>query len=168
MRVLQFSGSTLLADVANARRRELAGPMEAQVTQSSKSLCTLICQPPGQTCKRPRSCMKRGSTPIGNDLTDSVASTARQFPLRCRLQNLHRGTAPAHRRLRRQSHHHSSHNLRRFYDQLRAGPMAKNLLWRGAQAHITPQQPSRYPLYWFYSTEKSQRDRGHLTYRAED
>jgi transposase len=67
------------------------------------------------------------------------------------------------------------HNLvevRRFHDQLRAGPIAKTLLWRRPKPNYEGTTESfylfegsyftehgHYPLYWFYSSEKSQRDR---------
>jgi transposase len=67
------------------------------------------------------------------------------------------------------------HNLvevRRFHDRLRAAPIAKTLLWRRPKPNYPATTESfylfegnyftehgRYPLYWFYSTEKSQRDR---------
>jgi transposase len=66
------------------------------------------------------------------------------------------------------------HNLvevRRFHDQLRAAPIAKSLLWRRSKPNYPGTTESfdlfegsystehgQYPLYWFYSTEKSQRD----------
>jgi transposase len=75
------------------------------------------------------------------------------------------------------------HNLvevRRFYDQLRAAPIAKTLLWRRPKPNypgITESfylfegnyftEHGRYPLYWIYSTEKSQRDRQSRLERIE-
>jgi transposase len=75
------------------------------------------------------------------------------------------------------------HNLvevRRFHDQLRAAPIAKTLLWRRPKPNYPSTTESfylfegnyftehgRYPLYWFYSTEKSQRDRQSRLERIE-
>ena len=75
------------------------------------------------------------------------------------------------------------HNLvevRRFYDQLRAAPIAKTLLWRRPKPNYPGTTESfylfegnyltehgHYPLYWFYSTEKSQRDRQSRLERIE-
>ena len=75
------------------------------------------------------------------------------------------------------------HNLvevRQFYDQLRAGPIAKSLLWRRPKPNYPGTTESfylfegsystehgGYPLYWFYSTEKSQRDRQSRMERIE-
>jgi transposase len=67
------------------------------------------------------------------------------------------------------------HNLvevHRFHDQLRAAPIPKTLLWRRPKPNYPGTTESfylfegtyftehgSYPIYWFYSTEKSQRDR---------
>ena len=75
------------------------------------------------------------------------------------------------------------HNLlevRRFYDQLRAGPMPKTLLWRRPKPNYPGTTESfhlfdgtyftehgHYPLYWYYSTEKRQRDRKSREERLE-
>jgi len=75
------------------------------------------------------------------------------------------------------------HNLlevRRFYDQLRADPPAKKLLWRRPKPNYPATSESyylfegtyfteqgHYPLYWFYSSEKSQRDRQSRQERLE-
>lgn len=75
------------------------------------------------------------------------------------------------------------HNLvevRRFYEQLRAGPVAKTLLWRRPKPNYPGTTESfylfagsyftehgQYPLYWFYSSEKSQRDRQSREERME-
>lgn len=75
------------------------------------------------------------------------------------------------------------HNLvevRRFHDQLRAAPIPKTLLWRRPKPNDPATTESfylfegnyftehgRYPLYWFYSTEKSQRDRQSRVERIE-
>jgi transposase len=75
------------------------------------------------------------------------------------------------------------HNLvevRRFHDQLRAAPLPKKLLWRRAKPNYPGTTESfylfegtyftdhgHYPLYWFYSTEKSQRDRQSRQERLE-
>jgi transposase len=75
------------------------------------------------------------------------------------------------------------HNLvevRRFYDQLRAAPIPKTLLWRRPKPNYPGTTESfylfegnyftdhgQYPLYWFYSTEKSQRDRQSRLERIE-
>jgi transposase len=75
------------------------------------------------------------------------------------------------------------HNLvevRRFHDQLRAAPIAKTLLWRRPKPNYPGTTESfylfegsyftehgNYPLYWFYSTEKSQRDRQSRQERLE-
>jgi transposase len=75
------------------------------------------------------------------------------------------------------------HNLvevRRFHDQLRAAPIPKTLLWRRPKPNYPGTTESfylfagnyfteqgRYPLYWFYSTEKSQRDRQSRVERIE-
>jgi transposase len=71
-------------------------------------------------------------------------------------------------------------DVRRFHDQLRVAPIAKTLLWRRpkpnypattesfyifAGSYVT--EHGRYPLYWFYSTEKSQRDRQSRVERLE-
>lgn len=75
------------------------------------------------------------------------------------------------------------HNLvevRRLHDQLRAAPIPKTLLWRRPKpnypattesfylfegSHFT--EHGHYPLYWFYSSEKSQRDRQSRLERIE-
>jgi transposase len=75
------------------------------------------------------------------------------------------------------------HNLvevHRFHDQLRAAPIAKSLLWRRPKPNYPGTTESfylfdgsyftehgHYPLYWFYSTEKSQRDRQSRQERIE-
>lgn len=75
------------------------------------------------------------------------------------------------------------HNLlevRSFYDQLRAAPVAKKLLWRRPKPNYPATNESfylfegtyfteqgHYPLYWFYSSEKSQRDRQSRQERLE-
>ena len=75
------------------------------------------------------------------------------------------------------------HNLvevRRFHDQLRAAPIAKTLLWRRPKPNYPGTTESfylfdgtyftehgHYPLYWFYSSEKSQRDRQSREERME-
>jgi len=75
------------------------------------------------------------------------------------------------------------HNLievRRFYDQLRAAPLAKKLLWRRPKPNYPGTNESfylfegtyfteqgHYALYWFYSSEKSQRDRQSRQERLE-
>jgi transposase len=70
--------------------------------------------------------------------------------------------------------------VRRFYDQLRAGPIARSLLWRRPKPNYPRTTESfylfegsyrtehgDYPLYWFYSTEKAQRDRQSRMERIE-
>lgn len=75
------------------------------------------------------------------------------------------------------------HNLvevRRFHDQLRTAPLAKTLLWRRPRPNYPGTTESfylfagsyftehgHYPLYWFYSSEKSQRDRQSRQERLE-
>ena len=75
------------------------------------------------------------------------------------------------------------HNLvevRRFHDQLREAPIPKALLWRRPKPNYPGTTESfylfegsystehgGYPLYWFYSTEKSQRDRQSRLERIE-
>jgi transposase len=75
------------------------------------------------------------------------------------------------------------HNLvevRRFHDQLRGAPIPKALLWRRPKPNYPGTTESfylfegsystehgGYPLYWFYSTEKSQRDRQSRLERIE-
>jgi len=75
------------------------------------------------------------------------------------------------------------HNLvevRRFHDQLRAAPIPKTLLWRRPKPNYPGTTESfylfdgnyltehgHYPLYWFYSSEKSQRDRQSRQERLE-
>jgi transposase len=75
------------------------------------------------------------------------------------------------------------HNLvevRRFHDQLRAAPITKTLLWRRPKPNYPGTTESfylfegsyftehgHYPLYWFYSTEKSLRDRQSRQERIE-
>ena len=75
------------------------------------------------------------------------------------------------------------HNLvevRRFHDQLRAAALSKKLLWRRPKPNYPGASESfylfegsyftehgRYPLYWFYSSEKSQRDRQSRQERLE-
>ena len=75
------------------------------------------------------------------------------------------------------------HNLvevRRFHDQLRKAPIPKALLWRRPKPNYPGTTESfylfegsystehgAYPLYWFYSTEKSQRDRQSRLERIE-
>ena len=62
--------------------------------------------------------------------------------------------------------------VRRFYDQLRAGPVPKKLLWRRPKPNYPGTTDSfylyegtyftehgHYPLYWLSSSEKTQRDR---------
>ena len=67
------------------------------------------------------------------------------------------------------------HNLlevRQFYDRLRTAPVPKTLLWRRPKPNYPGttesfylfegtyfSQHGHYPLYWYYSTEKRQRDR---------
>jgi transposase len=79
------------------------------------------------------------------------------------------------------------HNLvevRRFHEQLRTAPIAKTLLWRRPKPNYPGttesfylfagnyftehgQYPLYWSLYWFYSTEKSQRDRQSRLERIE-
>ncbi len=75
------------------------------------------------------------------------------------------------------------HNLvevSRFHEQLRTAPIAKTLLWRRPKPNYPGTTESfylfegnyftehgHYPLYWFYSTEKSQRDRQSRLERIE-
>jgi transposase len=75
------------------------------------------------------------------------------------------------------------HNLvevRRFYDQLRVAPLPKKLLWRRPKPNAAGQTESYYlfegsyftehgpyPLYWYYSSQKRQRDRRSRQERLE-